>query len=160
MFQLSEFVRSGSYWCYKHRSPFYSGFIQMHAAAHTSTFFLASSSCLCQFCNAVHWAGTLLRDMGSLWLRMAPCHCCPACSLPARWLVPFPAICSCLASLLATASLCPSCSVKNPSRGRQTHMCIKMQAYWYTHFSLPSDLRPLTLSRGSKHTQGIVHRPT
>lgn len=120
MFQLSWFVRSGSHRCYKHRSSFCNGFIQMHAPAHTSTFCLAHSSCLCKFCNAVHWAGTLVCDMGSLWLRMAPCHCCPACSLPARWLVPFPAICSCLARLLATARLCPSCSVKNPSRGRHT----------------------------------------
>lgn len=132
----------------------------MHAPAHTSTFCLAHSSCLCKFCNAVHWAGTLLRDMGSLWLRMAPCHCCPACSLPARWLVPFPAICSCLARLLATARLCPSCSVKNPSRGRQTHMCIKMQAYCHTPLSLTLDLHPLTPLHGYKPTHGIAHRQT
>lgn len=70
------------------------------------------------FCGGVHWAGTLLYDIGSPWLRMAPCHCCPA-----RWLVPFPAICSCLTRLLATASLGPSCFIKPPTEAdRHTHV--------------------------------------
>ena len=73
------------------------------------------------FPSAVPWTGTLHPDTGSPRLPVAPCLCSRACSLAACWLVPFPAICSCLIRLLATASHGPSCFMQTPDRGRQTH---------------------------------------